>query len=53
MDDIIIPVESVEDGVEISVGVDSVSIMEGGEAQTIYWKRKEKYRSNYGLEKLH
>merc|ERR1719350_1826279 len=29
VDDIIIPVESVEDGVEISVGVDSVSIMEG------------------------
>jgi len=29
VDDIIIPVESVEDGVEISVGVDTVSIMEG------------------------
>ena len=29
VEDIIIPVESVEDGVEISVGVDSVNIMEG------------------------
>ena len=29
VEDIIIPVEGVEDGVEISVGVDSVNIMEG------------------------
>jgi len=28
VEDIIIPVEGVEDGVEISVGVDSVNIME-------------------------